>query len=79
LVTNSNSPKKILRIGICENVFSPRQERIRKTDIAEKTSESKLHIGGELQEAPFSGRADTAVTFAVLGFVLGYLAGKLGR
>jgi hypothetical protein len=80
LVAKDNPPKKIYRIGICENVFSPRGETITKTGMIHRRSENETYqLDGASREAAFATQRDTLITCALFGLVLGYLAGRLGR
>jgi hypothetical protein len=76
LVCNSDgldTPKKVFRIGVCENVFSHRGNA--PGDATQGHSEPRK--GDENQKD--SSDLTVVITCAVLGLVLGYVVGKSRR
>jgi hypothetical protein len=79
LVTRPNPSQKIYKIGICENVFSPRREAIVATSRVGEAEVDIMRSDPGRDTASGSGNASTAVACAAFGLVLGYIVGRLGR
>ena len=78
LARKPDLPKKAYKIGVCENVFSPREE-MKKTAQAAKPKLDIPHARGDGQERFISNQTETLIVCAVSGLALGYLVGKLSR